>query len=200
MKTRTNRRSRVDSEGSEEFADFLNWTGCSSEDALRAVLSAISPYQPGSLRQKIEGRQKEMSRALEDVPDTWGIWQMFESADFRCKECGSQLRITLDRVDPRQGYERKNLRVLCADCNRRRSRPNSSSEGSLILKVFRAVRDLLTAKPDRFPSDPEIKITAGISDLSGSLYLVNFLRHRWQMSRPIRAKAERSYGFGARNS
>src|SRR5207244_2055756 len=92
--------------------------------------------------------------------------------------CRSQLTVTIDRIDPKKGYEIGNMRVLCRNCNRKISRPGSTQQ-PLNMKVFRAVRECLVSDPERFPSDMEVKRKAGVPDLSGSTYLVRFLRHRW---------------------
>ncbi len=98
----------------------------------------------------------------------------------------------MDRIDPKLGYERTNLRVWCADCNRQRSRPNSAPGSRLNVRVFRAIRELLAGDPETFPSDLEIKQFVGVSDSSGSYYLVSFLRHRWpsRVSTPRDANPE----------
>lgn len=153
-----------------------------SEDDLVAVsLSALSPYQPGSMRQKMEKRQKELGRNTDDIPSPDELWTLFEQADFRCtlETCRSQLSVSIDRINTAKGYEPDNIRVLCRACNRRISRIGQTKE-SLNTVVFRAIHDCLQSTPENFPSNVEIKRRAGVASLSGSTYLVRYLRHRWQ--------------------
>jgi hypothetical protein len=154
------------------------------EDLVASALSAFSPYQPGSMRQKMVKRQVELGRKPELIPTPDELWSLMLAADFRCtlNACRSQLRIGIDRIDTARGYEADNIRVLCGACNRRISRQGAKQE-SLSAVVFHAIRAALAETPDEFPSDMEIKRRAGLKDLSGSIYLVRFLRHRWEQHR-----------------
>ncbi len=173
-----------------EFNSRLDWLlsllAVREDDLIELALSALSPYQPGSLRQKLERRQHELGRDVKEVPTTSELWKLFEYADFRCSKpgCKSQISLTIDRINPSFGYEKTNVRILCRDCNREASRPNTAHQ-KLRLKIFQAIYKSLQANPDDFPSNFEIQQTSGVRSLSGSLYLVRFLRRRWEQSRTM---------------
>ena len=170
------------SSSTHRLTHLLDMIGCSEDEAIRALLGAFSPYQPGSLRQKLLERQERFGRDVAMVPSTAELWELFEAANYRCTRCHSQLRITIDRIDAASGYERTNLRVLCADCNRALSRGDVPQQ-ELSLQVFLAISSLLDQQPSRFPSDADIRTKTGIKSFSGSTYLVRFLRARWLSDR-----------------
>ena len=105
------------------------------EDLVSVALSALSPYQPGSLRQKLQERQHKEGRDPDAVPSTDELWRLFERANFRCthESCRSQLTVTIDRINPKKGYEIRNIRVLCRDFNRRISRLGSKQQARGVL-------------------------------------------------------------------
>lgn len=178
----SNPKSRLHS--STDLAWLMEMLEVGEEDLVSLALSALSPYQPGSLRQKLQERQKKAHRDPDAVPSPDELWRLFVSADFRCTlaPCRSQLSVTIDRIDSKKGYEIENMRVLCRDCNRQTSRPGSTQK-ALKMKIFGAVRQCLASDPQHFPSDMDVKRKAQVRDLSGSLYLVRFLRSRWAQRR-----------------
>src|SRR6267143_1191272 len=92
---------------STDLAWLMEVLEVSEEEIVAVALSALSPYQPGSLKQKLKRRQKEEGRDPNAVPSTHELWRFFERADYRCTRgsCRSQLTVTIDRIDPKKGYE-----------------------------------------------------------------------------------------------
>ena len=90
---------------STDLAWLMEVLEVSEEEIVSVALSARSPYQPGSFKQKLKGRQKEEGRDPDAVPSTHELWLFFERADFRCTRgsCRSQLTVTIDRIDPKRG-------------------------------------------------------------------------------------------------
>lgn len=74
----------------QNVLEFLESLDVREDEALKALLSAFSPCQPGALRGSWKQR-KNYGTPLE----TREIWKLFEKASFRCSQCGSYLRIRL---------------------------------------------------------------------------------------------------------
>ena len=158
------------------------------DEAIKAILSAFSPCQPGSLRQAWLNRKDYEG----EIPLTRQIWELFESADFRCVLCKSQHRITLDHVNNNPNDHRlENLQVLCADCNRGKNKRGIIFQHSSV-RVYKAV--LVLYQQNRvFPTDSEILQESGITNLAGSRYLIRFLERRITgSSRSLRAHVRAS--------
>jgi hypothetical protein len=98
---------------------LIDIIGASEDEALSALLSAFTPPQPGVT----SANWKSSSRFGNSAPTTKELWGILETADFRCSNCQSQLRITFDHADgDSTNHARTNLRVLCFTCNRAASR------------------------------------------------------------------------------
>ncbi len=154
---------------------FISILGVREDEALKALLiiSAFAPLQPAALRQN----WLRLSTFGHSAPTTKEIWAAFDEADFRCTECGSQLRLTLDhRSGDATDHSPANLQVLCFSCNRGRSR-KGSVEKDLSLRVYLAVVDLYE-ELNRVPTNAEIKERVGVKQIGGASYLVKFLQKR----------------------
>ena len=158
----------------DEVKDFLEKLGIPQEDALQALLSAFSPLQPPVLRQNW-GR---LSTFGNSSPSTEDIWKKFVESDFRCSNCRSQLRVTLDHSDgnPRN-HSYDNLVVLCFSCNRSKSRLRPIRNKQKKLRVYRAIMDHLREHKE-FPSNKEILVRSGIDQLVGEQYMIKWLKTR----------------------
>src|SRR5712671_3283138 len=104
---KSNPKSKSLLHSSTDIAWLMDVLEVNDEDIVSVALSALSPYQPGSLRQKLQERQKKEGRDPGAVPSTDELWRFFERADFRCTRgsCRSQLTVTIDRIEPKKGYE-----------------------------------------------------------------------------------------------
>ena len=150
---------------------FVSIVGLREDEVLKALISAFAPLQPGTLRQN----WLRLSTTGHSAPTTKEIWTKFDEADFRCTECGSQLRLTLDhRNGDATDHSPSNLQVLCFSCNRGRSRKRTG-EQDLGLRVYLAVIELYE-ELDRFPTNAEIKERVGVKQIGGASVLVNSYR------------------------
>lgn len=182
-----------------EIEELIAILGVTDKDAIRALLSAFAPPQPGPLAQAWKNR-KNYHGAL-PTPTTSEFWAMFEEADFRCTLCGSQLRITIDHINGDETDHRKeNLKVLCFECNRAKNERGIRHKATSY-RVYRAIVDLYK-KTSRFPTSEEIVREAGIEKMNAAMYLARFLEKRLTGTSAIvrhHKKANQSVeGIGAR--
>jgi len=153
--------------------EFLTKMDVSEDDALQALLAAFSPIQASALRQN----WMRSSNFGNTAPTTKDIWRKFEEADFRCSNCGSQYRITLDHSDNNPlNHEYSNLVVLCFECNRGRS-AKATRDRQHQLRIYRAVIDHWHEHKS-FPTNREIQDRAQVEQIGGSTYMVKWLRDR----------------------
>ena len=165
----------------EEVLELLLLLEIPPREAIKALLSAFTPCQPGALR----GNWK-LKKGYENPPTTREFWELFESADFRCKECDSQHRITLDHINSDTTDNRlENLQVLCADCNRAKSVRGTKHPDSRY-RIYKAMIEL-KKELGRFPSNTEIVERAGIEQLGGANYMVRFFEHRLGKGRKLKS-------------
>jgi hypothetical protein len=158
---------------SEAVTHLISILEIPEEEAVKAILSAFSPCQPGALRQVWLNRKHYGG----DVPSTREIWELFERADFRCVLCKSQHRITLDHINANTSDHRLgNLQVLCADCNRAKSRRGMVFQHANV-RVYKATLTLYE-RTGVFPTDSEILRESGMTNLAGGRYLIRFLERR----------------------
>ena len=158
---------------SEKIEQFMRITGVTEDEVLTALIGAISPSQPGALRQNWR-RNKSFGF---DAPTTKAIREMFEDADYRCGKCRSQLRLTLDhRNGDATNHDPTNLDARCFACNRSKSRkPTQGQDHGL--RIYKAIIELYAAnKP--FPTNKEIQGKAGVKQIGGRSTLVRFLKKR----------------------
>ena len=174
-----------------ELTDLLEKLGVSQDDAVKAVLGAISPVQPPALRQSWCNSRRYANSA----PSTKEIWRLFVDSDFRCSLCGSQRRITIDHIssDPTD-HSIDNLRVLCFDCNRL-GNSKATKDTDHQLRVYRAAVNLFD-ELGSFPTDRQVQDRAGVAQLGGTIYLLRFMRARLTATpnnsfkpRPLRGSA-----------
>jgi hypothetical protein len=154
-----------------DIKNLLTILGVSEDEALQAIISAVTPLQPGVLRQN----WSRLSTFGNTAPSTQDIWKKFEESDFRCSNCGSQLRITLDHKDGNSTNHRlENIQVLCFVCNRKKAKKGVQVENKT-LRVVKAV--MAHFKSHRsFPSRKQIIEATGIKSLP--TYLLKYLEKR----------------------
>ncbi len=156
-----------------ELTEFMERFGISEEDALQALLGAMSPIQPPALRQG----WSHSKRYGNSAPTTKEIWQLFVDADFRCTRCGSQRRITLDHIDRNPtNHDVNNLRVLCASCNRADNAKATRDEDHQ-LQIYRAALTLFK-ELGRFPTDRQVLERAGTEQIGGATYFLRYMKKR----------------------
>lgn len=154
----------------QALLEFLESLDVEEDEALKALLSAFSPCQPGALRGSWKQRKNYGA-----PPETREIWMLFENASFRCSQCKSYHRITLDHINDDPFDNRlENLRVLCYDCNRSKTERGVKNK-DLSVRVYRAAIKLFNSL-GRWPTDSEVRQEAQVEDLSGATYMVRFLQ------------------------
>lgn len=145
----------------------------SENDALQALLAAFSPIQASALRQN----WLRSSNFGNTAPTTQDIWRKFEEANFRCSQCRSQYRITLDHVDNNPlNHSLDNFVVLCFECNRGRS-AKATRDKNHQLRIYRAVIEHWHEHKE-FPSNKQILERSGVEQIGGSTYMVKWLKDR----------------------
>lgn len=151
---------------------FIEVAGITEEEAISALVAAISPPQMGPLRQNWS-RQPQFGHS---APDTDVLRRLFEDADYRCTDCGSQLRLGIDHVNSNgTDHSSENLRVLCFSCNRAKGRgAHENAHHGRRLAV--AIIDLYDEN-GRFPTNREIIERSKITKI-GRPELIAFLRKR----------------------
>jgi len=158
----------------EELKRMMDLLGISEEDAMNLVLSGVSPSQPGGVRQAWRG----MDYYGRSAPSASDIWGLYVEADFRCTECGSQVRTTVDHIDGNpKNHDLSNLRVLCLSCNLARRRGRGVRFPNRGLTIYRFVVAHM-GEHGEFPTNRQILDGTGIDKLAVSTYLVKYLRAR----------------------
>lgn len=151
---------------------LIEVTGISEEEAISALVAAISPPQIGPMKQNWN-RQPQFGHSS---PDTKTIKQFFENAEYRCVQCGSQLRLGLDHINSNSTDHRpSNLKVLCFSCNRAKGKgkvKNVHHGRKITIAVIELFDEL-----NRFPTNKEIKERAGVTRI-GRPELISFLKKR----------------------
>jgi hypothetical protein len=166
------------SEGLELFTKLL---GLTDGDVLRAVISAYKPPQPGAL----VGSWKQ--RKNYSAPLTSGeVWAMYVKHDFRCAQCGSQYKISLDHIDNNSMSDDKdNFQVLCMKCNRRKRSGNIKNTDVAIKTMrafFRLCEENNTLPSQRETLDRAKEDSPGLRDDCEAIYLYKFLAHRFNQT------------------
>jgi 5-methylcytosine-specific restriction endonuclease McrA len=153
----------------DKIAALLELLEVSEDEALKAIIAAVAPLHPGVVRQN----WSRLSTFGNSAPATSDIWQKLVDADFRCSECRSQLRVTLDHIDgDSKNHSANNLRVLCFVCNRKRAK-KGIKQPDVTLRVTLAVLDHWR-KHKVFPSNQELMQVTGLNTLP--TYLLRYLR------------------------
>ena len=151
--------------------EFIEKIDISQDDALEALLSAFAPPNPAPLRQS----WRLNSRFGNSAPTTPDIWRKYEDADFRCSDCGSQYRITLDHVDSNpSNHSLDNLAVLCSACNRGKS-SKATRDKKHQLRIYKTIIEYWN-EHKKFPSNDEIITRSGVEQIGGSGYMVQMVR------------------------
>ena len=157
----------------ELVREFLQKMNISEDDALQALLAAFAPIQASALRQN----WIRSSNFGNIAPTTKDIWRKFGEANFKCSDCGSQYRITLDHADNNPlNHSCDNLVVLCFECNRGRS-AKATRDKQHQLKIYRAVIEHFH-ETGVFPTNREIQGRAQVEQIGGSTYMVKWLKDR----------------------
>lgn len=122
--------------------EFLKIMKIPEDEALAALLSAFGPPQPGA----VSGAWRKNAHYGNSAPASELLWNLLETADFRCNECRSTLRLTFDHIDKNAtNHARENLRVLCFTCNRKRVGSSSTDldDARPIVLLYKAAMALL---------------------------------------------------------
>ena len=137
--------------------EFMEWLDIPEEEALQALLSAFVAPQPGTIRQN----WTRLTTFGNSAPTTTEIWKKFVDADFKCGDCDSQLRITLEHKDGNaSNHKLDNLEVLCYQCNRGRSSKATEIRNKKT-KVYLVIMQYWK-KHKKVPKESEIQKIMGI--------------------------------------
>ena len=151
---------------------FIEVSGISEEEALSALVAAVSPPQLGPLRQNWM-RQPQFGHS---APDTATLRQLVDAADYRCTECGSQVRLGIDHVNSDgKDHRLENLRVLCFSCNRAKGR----GRGENVHHGRRLTASIIELYDETgiIPSNKQILERSGLTKV-GRPELVGYLKKR----------------------
>jgi hypothetical protein len=152
-----------------EVLEFLELLNVDEEEALSALLSAFGPPQPGALR----GAWKKNAHFGNAAPTTKEFWNLFTDSQFKCSNCGSRLRLTVDHIDgDGKNHAAGNLQVLCFSCNRKRI--GSTAKGRANVNIYRAAMKALR-ETGSIPRNRDVAKSAG-GPIGGATYLLKFLR------------------------
>ena len=151
---------------------LLEMLGLSMTDAIEAVVSRVGP--PG-----VRGMLSNWTKLKHfnfSAPPTKVIEQVFIRAAFRCQQCGTQLRLSVDHKD-RDGsnHADENLGLKCMPCNQ----GYTHIKTALTLAALHLFNTL-----GEFPSEKQILERAGLTDIgSYRLYVMTYLRLRFEANR-----------------
>lgn len=83
----------------KELMDLLD---VSETDAIRAILNLVSPPPPPATRQN----WTRLSTFGHSAPMTQNLWQKLDESNFRCRQCGSQMRLSFNHINGNAKAER----------------------------------------------------------------------------------------------
>ncbi len=166
----------------KQLQRLIEILGISEDEAMRAILSAFASVQPGSMRQGLL-RSKDYGEA----PELRVIWDLLTESAFKCTECGTHYDITIDHIDGnRNKNDKSSLRIVCRDCNRAANSRGLENRNAN-LRIYKALISLWE-KGGKFPSNVDIQKLAGVSQISGSYYMIRFFEAKLTgKSTPLRA-------------
>lgn len=156
----------------QKLVRFIEVAGISEDEAISALVAAVSPPQLGPMRQNWM-RQPQFGHS---APETAILRDLFEAADYRCTDCGSQVRLGLDhRNSNATDHSRENLQVLCFSCNRAKGRGSDQNRhhGRRLVNAVIELFDEL----GRFPTNKEILAKSGLTKI-GRPELIAYLKKR----------------------
>lgn len=172
-----------------EFAELL---GLSELELLQAAVSAFSPCQPGALL----GTWKQRI-AYKDPPTTQEIWKLQKDSGFKCIECGSYLRITIDHInDNSNDNSLHNLRILCSACNRAR-RHKVTNGKHLSARIYKAAVDFAKTHK-RWPRPSEVAKVVGVKNIGGTNYMLSFIADKMGFEAATKSRPSISNGMKRR--
>ena len=155
------------------LSELMKLLDVNKEDAIKAVVTLVSPPPPPATRQN----WTRLSTFGNSAPTTQELWKKLEDVDFRCHRCGSQMRLSFNHMngDPKD-HRISNLEVVCFSCNRAVS-TKATVDSDQHFKLVVAAIDLWKEKK-QFPSLEEIRIKAGVQQIGGATYLMKYIKKR----------------------
>jgi hypothetical protein len=156
----------------KKLARFIEVAGITEDEALSALIAAVAPPQLGPMRQNWM-RQPQFGHS---APDTVTLNSLFETADYRCTDCGSQVRLGIDhRNSDGADHSHENLQVLCFSCNRAKGRGEDQNRHHGRRLVLAAIE--LFDERGSFPTSKEIAARSGLTRI-GRPELIAYLKRR----------------------
>lgn len=157
----------------DNIKEFLELFDIPEEEALQSLLSAFSPPQMGPYRQN----WRRLSTFGNSSPTSQEIWKKFEEANYKCNECGSHLRITLDHKDGNStNHSLDNLEVLCYQCNRAKSSKGTKTRNKKA-KVYLAIMQHWN-EHHTFPTIKEVQNIMGTDKAGIDIYMGKWLKSK----------------------
>lgn len=153
----------------ENLLVLLKKLGLSVDDAVEAVVSRVGPAG-------IEGmlsNWKKLRHFNFSAPQAKVVEEVFNRADFKCEECDTQLRLSIDHRDlDSTNHAKENLGIKCMPCNQ----GYEHIKTSLTLAALELFDEL-----GKFPSEAEVLNRAGLEKIgSYRFYVMTYLRKRFE--------------------
>ena len=159
----------------KNIEEFLNLIGATEEEALGALLGSFGISQPNATVQY----WKKHDAYGKSAPTTQEVIEVFVSNNYKCQECGSQRRLSLDHIDGNAKDHRvSNLQLLCMSCNRAKSKKGTRDKDHQ-LTIYNAAMELCK-ELNRFPTYNEVKERAKVEQIGGVKYFLDYLKHRYE--------------------
>ncbi|WP_318455571.1 HNH endonuclease [Photobacterium leiognathi] len=164
----------------KKIKEFLDFVGADEEEALAAILGCFGISQPNATVQY----WKRHEAYGKSAPTTQEVIEVYQLNDYRCQTegCGSQKRLSLDHIDGNAKDHRvENLQLLCMSCNRKKSNKGTKDLNHQLV-IYKAAMEL-RKELGRFPDYSEVKERAGVRQIGGVKYFLDYLKHRDLQSR-----------------
>lgn len=145
----------------------------SETDAIKAILNLVSPPPPPATRQNWS-RQSTFGHS---APTTQDLWEKLEESNFRCHQCGSQMRLSFNHINSDATDHRlENLEVICFACNRAASSKGTKDADQHFKLAIAAIE--LWQEHGVFQTFNVIKDRAGVDQVGGATYLLKYIEKR----------------------
>ena len=158
----------------ETLKELMQLLDVSEEDAIKSILTAISPPNPATTRQS----WTKSSNFGNSAPETKDLWIKLVEADFRCTRCSSQMRLTFNHIDSDStNHQLDNLEVLCFSYNKSLSSKETVNYDHHYKLAMAAIS--LWKQNRIFPTNKAIEKEAEVTTQVGAAtYLLKYLENR----------------------
>lgn len=158
-----------------KIEEFLKCIGATEDEALAALLGSFGISQPNATVQY----WKKHHAYGKSAPTTQEVISVFVGKDYRCNECGSQRRLSLDHINgDAKDHRVENLQLLCMSCNRAKSKKGTRDKDHLLV-IYNATMELCQELA-HFPTYKEIQKRAKVEQIGGAKYFLDYIKHRYE--------------------